>query len=81
MTQREKIIKYFQDMTDEDMYRIFQCQDEHRMYDCPFWVRAGSFCGCKNTCAKVPFEQPWTKKKEEKPSYHVEPEPEQGTLF
>ena len=80
MSQREKIIEYFQNMTDEDLHRIFRCQDERPMYDCPFWVRKAGFCGREDTCHKVPHEQPWTKKPKEK-VYEEEPRPEQGALF
>jgi hypothetical protein len=80
-SQREMIIEYFQNMKDEDMYRIFQCEDDqHSLYDCPYWKRDKQYCSRPYTCDKIPFEQPWTKKKEEI-TYHVEPEAEQGALF
>jgi hypothetical protein len=81
MTQREKIIEYFRNMKDEDMHRIFQCQDDQSsLYDCPFWQRDKQYCSRPDTCHKVPYEQPWTRKKEEI-TYQVEPGTEQGALF
>lgn len=85
MTQRERVIEHLKAMSEEKFHQEFQCQYDSMdaLFDCPFWVRSGAGGYCKNedVCHKIPFLYP--PKQEAKPTYHVEPKPEQeqGALF